>query len=145
MSPLISRNHVKLIAMQAVFCALLVVMTGCGTRGIYPVRGQIVDRNGTPVAGLKGGSVAFASMDKKGESHGSIDEKGNFTLSTETPGDGAYAGKHRVTIMRPQSGGDVRTPAVIDPKYEDPATTDLLVTVEPRSNNLKLEVDLAKK
>lgn len=145
MSSLISRNQAKLVALQALCCVLFVVMTGCGTRGIYPVRGQIVDRTGAPVAGLKGGSVAFANMDKKGEAHGSIDEKGNFTLSIETPGDGAYAGKHRVTIMRPQSGGDVRTPAVIDPKYEDPATTDLFITVEPRSNNVKLEVNLAKK
>ena len=136
----------KLALIQTLFASTLMLATGCGTGAIYPVHGQIVDRAGNPVDGLKGGTVEFESMDKKGGAHGAIDEKSNFSLSTESPGDGAHVGKHRVLIMRPRGASpEMPNPPVVDPKYEKQETTDLYVTVEPRRNTIKLEVDLAKK
>lgn len=144
------QNDSLLSALSPVFrCAIGVILViaaaGCGTKNIYPVSGQIVDKNGNPVIGLKDGSVEFESLDHKASANGRIDEKGNFRLSTEAPGDGAVFGKHRVQIMRPRGSPETPTPPVVDLKYEDQKTTDLFVTIEKRSNVIKLEVDLFKK
>lgn len=147
MNPLLlSQYGVRQFTVHAVFCVVAMVLAGCGTSGIYAVRGQIVDKNGNPVEALKGGTVAFEHMDKKGGAHGTIDDKGKFTLSTERPGDGAYQGKHKVVITRPRGASpEMPTQPVVALKYESSETTDLFVTVEPKTNDLKLEVELAKK
>jgi hypothetical protein len=146
MNPAFSHYGVRPLAVHAAFFVLAMLLAGCGTSGIYAVRGQIVDKNGNPVETLKGGAIAFEHLDKKGGAHGTIDEKGRFTLSTERPGDGAYEGKHKVVITRPRGASpEMPNPPVVALKYESSTTTDLFVMVEPRSNDLKLEVELAKK
>lgn len=129
------------------FCSglLLLLVAGCGERQVYPVRGQIVDRQGNPVTGLKDGSVQFENLENKSSAHGVIDDKGEFRLSTNTPGDGARPGKHRVAILPVDRGSDIKAPKVIDPKYESFETSGLTETVEKKDNVIKIQVDLYKK
>jgi hypothetical protein len=123
----------------------ITLLAGCGKRTIYPVSGQIVDKQGNPIPGIKGYSVEFKSLDNPTVSaSGAADDKGNFKLGTETPGDGAYLGKHQVIIVGPRSADERARPQVIDPKYESFETSGLTATVEPKSNVIKLEVELYK-
>jgi len=131
--------------LRAGLLGLLMVVAGCGERLAYPVRGQIVDKEGNPVVALKGSSVQFESVDDKSSAHGVVDEKGEFRLSANSPGDGAKPGKHRVAILRVEKATDVKVPHVIHPKYESFETSGLAETVEKRDNVLKIQVDLYKK
>jgi hypothetical protein len=117
---------------------------GCGQKSVYPVRGQIVDAAGNPIAGLKGGAVEFESVDVKSSANGSIDEQGNFRLTTSSPGDGAHVGKQRVAITRPYFGPERPAPFVIDPKYEKFETSGLEAVVEPKENVIQFKVELFK-
>jgi len=131
-------NNTRLIG-----AILLVAMAaGCGQRLVYPVKGQIVDKQGNPVQGLKGSVVEFESLDHKASANGVVDEKGEFKLSTNAQGDGAHVGRQRVAIIRPYIGADRESPHVIDPKYEKFETSGLTITIEPKTNVIKLEVDL---
>ena len=132
-----SRRRIGLILL-----ALTILSAGCAQRVIYPVRGQIVDKAGNPVAGMKGSTVEFDCLDAKSSANGVVDENGAFQLSTQTVGDGAHIGQHRVAILRLERGPDIQVPHVLDPKYEKFETSGLNVTVEPRDNSIKLEVDL---
>jgi hypothetical protein len=123
---------------------LPMLLTGCGEKTIYPVRGQIVDRAGNPIAGLRGGAVEFESVDTKSSANGSVDEQGNFRLTTSSPGDGAHVGKQRVSISRPYFGPERPAPFVIDPKYEKFETSGLEILVEPKENVIQLKVELVK-
>lgn len=121
---------------------LMILGAGCGQRLIYPVKGQIVDKAGNPVPGMKGSTVEFDCLDAKSSANGVVDENGAFQLSTKVVGDGAHVGKHRVAILRLDRGPDVQVPHVIDPKYEAFETSGLTASVEPRDNSIKLEVDV---
>jgi hypothetical protein len=133
---------------KALSCSLALAaglfLTGCGHKEIYPVHGRIVDPQGAPVAGLEGGAVEFQSMEAKSSANGSIDAAGQFTLTTKQAGDGAHVGKNRVAITKPYFGPERPAPQVIDPKYENPDTSGLEVTVEPKDNEVTLTVELAK-
>ena len=123
---------------------LVFLAAGCGTRLVYPVSGQIVDKEGKPVTGIKGGAVEFESLDHQASANGAIDEDGKFRLTTLTPGDGAHLGKNRVLITRPYFGPEQPAPHVIHPKYQKYQTSGLVVEVEPKNNQITLTVDLAK-
>ena len=129
----------------AIWLIFGLLVTGCGQRLIYPVRGQIVDKAGNPIPGIADSVVEFDSLDHQASANAVVDEQGNFRLSTLAIGDGGHVGKHRVAILRPDRGADVRVPHVIDPKYEKFETSNLTVTVEPRDNVIKLEVDLFRR
>lgn len=120
-------------------------VSGCGTKTIYPVHGQIVDADGKPITEMKGGAVEFDCVDAKSSANSSIDEAGKFRLTTQSPGDGAHLGKHRVAITRPYIGPEQPVPHVIDPKYEKFETSGLEVVVEPKDNAITLKVVRVKK
>jgi hypothetical protein len=145
-------SHTRRIHGTFAACRLLtgwllvaVLAAGCGKKEIYPVSGQIIDKDGNPVIGMKGGAVEFESLEAKTSANGSIDEQGNFRLTTLNPGDGAHLGKHQVAITRPYYGPERPAPHVIDPKYEKYQTSGLEIVVEPKNNQIKLTVDLYKK
>jgi hypothetical protein len=121
--------------------AFLVLSLGCGTSNIYPVEGQIVDAQGQPVTGLKGGAVEFESVEVKASASGDIGPDGRFRMTTDRPGDGAHLGKHRVLVARPYFDPDTPAPRVIDAKYEQYETAELEVMVEPRRNVITLTVE----
>ncbi len=118
-------------------------LAGCGQKLIYPVHGRIVDPQGNPVTGLKGGAVEFEALEGKSSANGSIEADGSFTLTTKTPADGAHVGKNRVLIQRPFISPERPVPPVIEPKYEKFETSGLVIQVEPKNNEVELKVDLA--
>ena len=126
----------------ALLLATLVI--GCGKKDIYPVRGQIVDPNGNPIGALQGGAIEFEAIDGMTSANSSIDENGNFRLTTMTPGDGSHVGKNRVVITRRYVGPETPVPHVILPKYEKFETSGLEATVEPKDNVLTIQVELDK-
>jgi len=77
----------------------LAVVVGCwsddGLEARYAVSGTVTYQ-GKP---LKRGSIAFipANQADRGAT-GSIQEDGTYTLTTNTPNDGAFPGKYKVTI-----------------------------------------------
>jgi hypothetical protein len=127
-------------------CLFLAALAGgCSQQVIYPVHGRIVDPDGRPITGLKGGAVEFQSLEAKMSANASIDENGEFRLTTETAGDGAHLGKHRVAILRPYYGPEQPAPHLIHPKYESFDTSGLEAIVEPRDNQVELKVELYKR
>jgi len=122
----------------ALLCPLLL---GCAQKNIYPVHGQVVDPEGKPISGMKGAAIEFQSLEAKLSANASVDDNGRFHLTTDSPGDGAHIGKHRVAIIRPYLGPETPAAHVIDPKYERFDTSGLEVTVEPKDNRIQLKVE----
>lgn len=126
---------------------LLATAVGCGGVKFYPVKGQLLFPDGSPVKGAENGTVVFeaAGPDGKGYSaSGTIDPEGRFELTTETPGDGAVPGKNKVIITPLQPVGDTPQVRVLNPKYEKPTTSGLEVDVKPQANTVTLTVEPAK-
>ena len=118
-------------------------LTGCGGEPIYPVQGRVVwKETGAPAKELQGGSVEFESEggEKVASARGDIDAEGNFRLTTKTPGDGAFVGKHKVVVAPPEANTDLPQPKVLAPKYRRPDTSGLTATVEAKENTIDLTV-----
>jgi hypothetical protein len=140
----------------APFSVLLVVLltaAGCSSSGsgIYPVEGVVVYADdGSPATGLKGCTVEFEAIGatpdgKKATASGEIDAEGKFRLTTRRANDGAVAGRHKVLIATPSSGGHTQPKAPIGKKYESFETSGLEATVKPEPNTITLKIDRPKK
>lgn len=117
-------------------------LAGCGSSKTHPVRGTIHFKDGEVAKELAGGTVEFESLDQRVSARGDIQADGTFRLTTYDSGDGAVPGQHKVVIVpRVQNPDRPGPPPVIHPRYERLETTDLVITVERKSNNLRLEVD----
>jgi len=138
---------------------VLSVMCGCGGESfkIYPVSGSITFE-GEPMAG--GGSIAFIpigeSSDKRGKAPGgSIDDSGNYILSTNAENDGSMVGEYRVVIVQetveePEATPDGTAPAestsalpeklIIPAIYADFNASPLKATVEAKTNEINFEL-----
>lgn len=134
--------------------AAAVLAGGCGGPKLHPVRG-VVKFDGKPMKG--GGSIAFMPVgNQPGRAPGGeIKDDGTFELSTAKPGDGAMTGEFRVVIHQSTDREPVATKdgeragkAVtvvgeadrIPPVYSDPSASPLRATIEPKDNNLTLEL-----
>jgi hypothetical protein len=91
----------------------LMLGLGCGSGKFAPVSGTVT-MNGKPLAGA---TVIFSPIAKEGSidagpgSSGKTNEKGEYTLTSDTGRPGAGVGKHRVSVslMGPSTGtGDER-------------------------------------
>ena len=98
----------------------LALLTGCGDKGVagrppvYPVSGQVLYQ-GKP---LEGAFVSFTPTE--GGTHGAsgrTDADGRFTLTTFDSGDGAPAGRYRVTVTKAEA---VITPDPVNPEANPP-------------------------
>lgn len=117
---------------------------GCGAR-YYPVSGEVVFKDGTP---LRGGLVFFHAVDEhvKTSAQGEIQSDGTFQLTTAVKGDGVPEGRYRVTVTPPlplKREGKGQPPPQIDPRYENPDTSGLEFTVtrDRSKNHFRIEVD----
>jgi hypothetical protein len=125
---------------------LLTTLVGCGSSSIYPVRGQIQFKDGAPAKELAGGTIEFQAEGAPVSARGTIDEEGRFEMSTEKRGDGAHVGKNKVVILEASAGSPEAPPKkIVDPRYHNPRTSDLEVTVEPKTNEITLTVERAPK
>jgi hypothetical protein len=137
----------------------LLVIFGCAGDGLgkrYAVSGRVTYK-GTPVAS---GTITFLPEDSKAKAAVGTITDGHYTLTTLSPGDGAFSGKYQVTVV----SKDVDTSAVsaapnsldrlkkvaaanltaksrVPAKYELPTTSELVREVLPQSN--KFDFDLA--
>jgi hypothetical protein len=86
----------------------LVLGLGCGSGKFAPVSGTVT-MNGKPLAGAL---VIFSPIAREGSidagpgSSGKTNDKGEYTLTSDTGGTGAFVGKHRVSVslMNPGTG-----------------------------------------
>ena len=83
---------------RPVLAAGLLVASGCSDDGLgkrYPVSGTVT-YNGKP---LEKGQINFLPTAPDGRSASGDIQAGEYSLTTQTPGDGALPGKYRVTII----------------------------------------------
>jgi hypothetical protein len=124
---------------------LVFVCVGCdsGRLKTYPVQGEVVFGNGSPV---RVGTIETKSVEHGVQASGTIGTDGSFTLTTYESNDGAVAGQHRCVIVqfipieeipnyRPSTLG------VIHRKHSTYSTSELGFTIKPgKENRIRLEV-----
>lgn len=121
---------------------LILIGTGCGqTDGrtpVYPAKG-VVFYEDKPAAGavimLHPLSPQPAGTPLPRARAGA---DGSFVLTTHITGDGAPRGEHAVTITwrQPTDHPEQEGPSLIPPRFGDPKTSGLKVTIEPQTNEL---------
>ncbi len=129
---------------------MLAVSAGCGGSelSLGKVTGTVTFKDGQPVTE---GTVIF-QPEKGPSAAGALDAEGRYTLTTQTPGDGAVMGKHRVSVVPPTAGavlkpGELpteappeRTGREIPAKVQNPKTSDLSAEVGPDDNVFDFEL-----
>src|SRR5262245_39683599 len=129
--------------------ALFSAVSGCSRPPTaYVVHGMVVFPDGTR---LTKGTVEFEAIgqSKPITASGEIKQDGTFLLGTYRPGDGAISGQHRVAVIVDYHiGTGVERPqelpaAELHPRFRSFKTSGLKYTVEPRMNNILVEVDYA--
>lgn len=136
-------------AVVAALAQCLVVIGGCqkGPVPTYPVTGEVVFAEGTP---LPGGNIELAPRagEVKASARGVIEEDGAFRLSTFIEGDGAVAGEHAVLIIPARQRGERpgASNTELAGKYQDFATSGLTAVVKPEGpNEFRFVVEPARK
>jgi hypothetical protein len=141
---------IRLDARRLLRCVLLgglaAGLIGCSQKGkTYPVKGQVVYEDGTPVTG---GVVEFLTKPPEGKAinaRGVIDEQGKFVLSTFAPGDGAVIGEHQAIVVGPRelpTGDPLKAsrPKSVDAALGDYQTSGLTFSVKPEKNYFVIKV-----
>ena len=125
-------------------------LAGCGGAGDAPEKvaaGGTVTVDGKPIPGLSIGFIPTSGKLATGET----DDQGNFTLTTDEPGDGAVVGSYSVAISKIQEvteampgmdGYKKPTPPPFAKKYTDAKTSGLTATVDsdPSKNDFKFDL-----
>jgi hypothetical protein len=110
-------------------------IAGCGGRGLYQVKGQVVYKDGSDVSVLARGLVVFDPADPempKVSARGEIQKDGSFRMSTYTEGDGVLPGNYRVAVTPPpffKKTRDDIPPRLLDERFLDFATSELVLNV----------------
>ena len=120
------------------------VLSGCG--GSDPNELPTVSASGTVTykdQPVSKGTVHF--QPEKGRPASGIIEDGKFTLTTNTPGDGAVAGKHKVGVEVTEEvktkDGDTSVKYVVPEKFANPDTSKIQIEIPPGGNkDIKVEV-----
>jgi len=115
----------------AISTSLLLGCTASDAPKTAPVSGTVT-MDGKPLAGA---SVTFFPTSKGPMATGNTNEKGEFTLMTNHPGDGAPVGTHRVAIGNAEEGRRRSGPNIPD-RYGQPGTSGLTAEVKPGQKNV---------
>jgi len=137
-------NNSKLLC----WILLILVCSGCnsGKLKTYPIEGQVVFEDGSPV---KVGIVETKAVGGAVQATGSIAKDGSFSLTTYRQNDGAIAGEHKVVIVQFIPVEDIpnyrpSTMGVVNRKHATYHTSGLSMTVVPNGENkIKLVVTKA--
>jgi hypothetical protein len=142
----------------ALLLVLAIALPGCGNSGqvkVYPVKGRVM-YEGKPMVG--GGAISLVPVvDQPGKTAaGTIQPDGTFVLGTYTENDGSMTGEFRVVIFQETvkegtptadgtAPGAVSTSTVapadrIPLIYANDRESPLQITVEPKANELVLEL-----
>jgi len=127
------------LAFGFVFLALL-GCSGDGKKATYTVRGQVFDAKKKPATGAM---IVFhpVNPDPKDPAKPSatVDEQGNYTLTTYVTGDGAPAGDYTITIVWPPPRKTPFEPAAGDQlqgKLAQPENSPHKFTVETKPDQV---------
>ena len=147
----------NLVALVGLGISLVAV--GCGGEKddgppTYPVKGQIIVKNGD-VKSLVGGYVRLVSMaDSKVVGVGEIQDDGTFGVGTFVDGKprgGLPEGEYRTRVEPPGSGeqdpGDQPPPSRkggLLPKYQKYETSGLKYAIKPGENAITVEVEVRR-
>lgn len=134
------KSKYGMVLIASLFVAFSV---GCGGPSMYPVSGSIKYK-GEPVADARVLFTPTGSGDAKPAS-GVTDAQGNFSLTTDKPGDGAMAGDYTVSVTKTAESkeGDYSAPPPppFPEKYTNPTGSDLKASVKADgTNNFPLEL-----
>lgn len=141
------RNFSRFFPALAVLFLVVVVLTGCSSKGpeLAPVEG-VVTLDGTP---LEGATVLFHPADGGKPATGTTDAQGKFTLTTQNLGEGAQVGMNNVSVSKEkkaESPANVEEGEIVDvnletpPKYASPKLSGLSVDVQPGMPPVTLEL-----
>lgn len=137
--------------LKASLCASILCLSVIGCGGSpdtpYPVSGKVTVKGGKP---LTKGTIRFngTSGKKIVSGMGTIDDKGNYQLSSLGVNDGVPVGDYTVTLAGTETGKDYDHPDEpvvkhIADKYGSDSTTDLKKSVKAGKNTIDLELDPA--
>lgn len=132
--------------------ALLIAAVGCGPKHpvTVPVSGFVAFADGSPV---RGGMIEFESETGGINARGTLNNDGEFVLSTFGDGDGAVVGRHKVIVQQTVSAfvgtnatvvhqPHARPPLYVPLRYGDYATSKLTAEVTTDSNQrIILKID----
>ena len=136
----------------------LLVWIGCGSDGLgkrYTVSGKVTYKG----AAVPSGTITFIPEDSKGKPAVGTIADGSYSLTTLSPGDGAFPGKYQVSVVSldvdssgvsaaPNSLNRLKKVAAVNltakhrvpPKYELTSTSGLAREVLPKSNQFDFEL-----
>jgi hypothetical protein len=128
---------------------LAVSLPGCeGAARKYPVTGKVVYKDTEKPLPLGGVITLVPSNSSEPEASGRINPDGTFVISSQ----GAAAGEYRVRIAPelpddPQSSSNLAAARakILDARYLDAEKSGIVVTVEPKENDILVEVDRPKR
>ena len=113
-------------------------LVGCGGPKLVPVSGRVTI-DGKP---LTEGYIFVMPSDERAAGS-PIDSQGRFALTTYDDKDGCKPGTHPVTITAKQHLSPTRVRHLIPPKYEQPDTSGMTVTIEGPTDNLEIKLTWA--
>jgi hypothetical protein len=114
-------------------------LTGCGSGPkVVPVSG-IVLIDGQP---LTKGSVQVMPAGYRAAA-GTLGPGGRFTLTTHVEGDGCVTGTHPVRVVGQENVGTTDIRWLAPKKYAAPEESNLKVTIDGPTTNLKIELTWA--
>jgi hypothetical protein len=130
-----------------VVCALALVSPGCSNKiPTYPVRGQVVYKDGQPFHGGGGLTIWFESTQAPyHRSSSPVDENGEFDLSFIQAGSGAPEGEHRIRFdpgdQHMQPSAEIALAKKMPPRYLEFRTSGLKQNISKEANRVVIEVE----
>ncbi|MHC5539955.1 hypothetical protein ACYOEI_17180 [Singulisphaera rosea] len=156
------------LASSAALTASALLVGGCGDDGLgtrYPVSGKVTYKG----EAVKKANISFIPTSPDGRGATGPVEDGHYTLTTLSPGDGAFPGSYKVTVDdRQVDSGKVQAEAneqakkkgltynaipqelqikaakkakgALPGKYQIPETTDITKEVKAQSNSIDVEL-----
>lgn len=156
------------LASSAVLTASAFLASGCGDDGLgtrYPVSGKVTYKG----EAVKKANISFIPSSPEGRGATGSVQDGQYTLTTLSPGDGAFPGSYKVTVDdRQVDAGKIRADAddlakkrgvsynaipqelqikaakkakgALPGKYQIPETSDLQKEVKAESNTIDIEL-----
>jgi Carboxypeptidase regulatory-like domain len=119
--------------------ALLLLVSGCGASDRGGIRGSILRKDGTPLAGAR---VVARSLETGESAYATTDANGRFDMGSSEQSGGVSAGDYDGIVLENRGDPDSRRPLSISEKYREPSSSGLSVSVrsgESQEMNLKLD------
>jgi hypothetical protein len=112
-TPMTFKNRFSVILLGAAAIVASLSIIGCGDDGLsqrYAVSGTVTYK-GAP---LDKGLINFVPEAKEGRGAGGPIENGKYTLTTQDPGDGAFPGNYKVTVISKEDADEAAIKAATD-------------------------------